>query len=302
MRFGTVAPKDGVPDAVVIGLQGLSEFGEKFYEVAHNMLDRNISFWMMDWHGQGLSDRPLKDKQKRHSTGFENDVADLHYFIREYVKHAAVHPDVGRIPLVMLGHSMGANIGMRYLAEHPDVFSCAAFSAPMLGISALDFAPSWAKLKLTALFKEAADQAYTFGGGPWKAESRANPGGNIFSSDPVRDAVHNAWCLHDKRLQVGSVTFGWLHAAQKSCETLADPAYAARIKTPCLMALAGEEALVNNTIGRATIANIPHAKVLELREAKHEILMESDRHRNVFLREFDRLLRDNNIRHKLEKF
>lgn len=302
MRFGTVSPANGVPDAVVIGLQGLSEFGEKFYEVAHNMLDRNYGFWMMDWSGQGLSDRPLNDPHKRHAENFDNDVADLHYFIREYVRHAAVHPDVGRIPLVMMAHSMGANIGMRYLAEHPDTFSCAAFTAPMLGISALDFAPSWAKLRLTALFKEVANHAYTFGGGPWKAENRANPGQNIFSTDPVRDAVHNAWCTHDPRLQVGSVTFGWLHAAQKSCETLQNPAYSAKIKVPVLVALAGEEALVNNDAARAVIQNIPHAKVLELREAKHEILMESEHNRNAFLRAFDKLLRVNKIQNKLERF
>lgn len=302
LRFGTVAPKEGVPDAVVIVLQGLSEFCEKFYEVAHDMLDRNISVWAMDWQGQGLSDRHLKDRQKRHARDFDEDIADLHYFIREYVKHAAVHPDVGRIPLVMLGHSMGGNIGLRYLEKHPDVFSCAAFSAPMIGIAGLNFAPSWARLPLTALFKEVADQSYVFGGGPWTEKARAHPGKNIFSSDPVRDAVHNAWCLADPRLQVGNVTFGWLHAANISCATLQKPEVMRRIATPVMVALAGQDKLVNNGIARKALSHMPDARIVELRAAKHEILMESDRHRNQFLQEFDNLLRVNNIKHKLQKF
>lgn len=303
LRFGTVSPKDTVPDAVVVILTGLSEFSEKYYETARDLLGRNLSVWIMDWQGQGLSERFIpKNPQKRHSRGFDEDVADLHCFIKEYVKHAAVHPDVGRIPLVMLGHSMGANIGMRYLAHHPDMFACAAFSAPMVGIKKLNMIPPFLRLPLTALFQEVAGQNYVFGGGEWTPQSRANPGNNIFSSDPTRDRIHNAWCEFDPRLQVGNVTFGWLHEANKSCHILQRAETARSLNTPCLFALAGKDDLVNNDIARRVIKMIPHAKVLELRDAKHEILMESDKYRNEFLQEFDNLLRVNNIRHKLEKF
>lgn len=291
LRFGAATPEGGKPDAIVIVLQGLSEFGEKYFETARDLLGRNLSVWIMDWQGQGLSQRQLANPQKRHSFSFEDDIADLHDFIKNHVRPAAARAGVPDAPLVMLGHSMGSNIGLRYLSRHPGVFTCAALSAPMIGISGLDFAPPWARLPLTTLFSAVAPNAYIFGGGEWTAESRANPGQNIFSTDPVRDKVHNAWCLHDPRLQVGNVTFSWLHQANRSCTVLQKPNIMRNIKTPTMIALAGEEKLVNNDVARAALRHMPNAKILELTQAKHEILMERDENRDQFLKEFDDLLR-----------
>lgn len=62
LRFGSVFPENKVPEAVVIGLQGLGEFNEKYFELAHDLVKRGIAFWMMDWQGQGKSERHLKTR------------------------------------------------------------------------------------------------------------------------------------------------------------------------------------------------------------------------------------------------
>ena len=303
IRFGTVAPESGIPDAVVIGLQGMGEFTEKYFEVAHNLLDRNLSFWMIDWQGQGKSHRHLKDPHKRHSGGFDLDVADLHYFIMEYIKHSAVHPDVGRIPLVMLGHSMGANIGLHYLHQHPDTFACAAFTAPLIGIRAFKNLPDWLTAPLTSLLREALDQAYVgFGEKQWRPEMRDAPRNDIHSSDPVRKQVHNSWCLHTPDLQVGNVTYGWVREAYQSCLKLRKKGFMAGVQTPCLFALAGKDRLVDNKAAKQVIETMPHARILEIADAKHEILMENDTLRSLFFTAFDELLRVNNIKEKLKPF
>jgi lysophospholipase len=302
LRFGTVSPKNRVPDAVVICLPGLSEFAEKYYETAHDMLSRNLAFWILDWQGQGKSDRPLANRQKRHSSSFDDDIDDLHFFLMEYVKHASVHPDVGRIPMVMLAHSMGANIGMRYLARNQDMFSCAAFTAPLMGIRATRFLPMSVALDISGVLKELMNLSYIPGGGDWTAAERDNPARNIFSSDPVRNKVHNAWLQADPSLQVGGITFGWLHEALRSCATLQNPDIMKRIGIPCLFALAGNERLVNNAVTRKLTAFIPNARVLELPGSLHEILMERDDIRSVFLQSFEDLLKSNNIKEKLRTF
>lgn len=303
IRFGAVAPESRIPDAVVIVAPGLSEFGEKYFELAHDLLQRNLSLWVMDWQGQGLSDRYLESApQKRHSAGFEEDVADFHYFIMEYVKHSAVHPDVGRIPLVLLGHSMGGHIGLRYLHAHPDTFVCAAFSAPMLGMHDVRMVPAPLRPWITGLLNEVMSTAYIFGGGDWKESARANPGHNIFSSDPVRDNVHNAWSLHNPRLQVGSPTFRWLHEAVKSCTFINQVSVLKEIKTPLMMAAAGRDVLVDNKAMRRAARILPHATLLELPEARHEILMEADPIRQRFLEAFEDLLDHTAVRGQVKPF
>ncbi len=292
LRFGSVYPPGRIATSVVVVLPGLSEYCEKYFELAHNLTAANHAMWIMDWQGQGKSDRHLNNPHKRHSVGFEEDVADLHYFIKEYVKHSAVHPDVGRIPLVMLGHSMGANIGLRFLHEYPDIFECAAFTAPMLGIYALRFFPPPLDHLITGLFSEAVDQAYAFGGGDWKSELRPT-GDNRFSSDPLRREIHNAWCLHDPELQVGGVTFGWLYRAVESCEVLRIKKTLKEIKTPCLMAVPGHEVFVKNRSVRRAAKIMPNAQLLELPGSAHEILMEADGVRDVFLNAFYELLKTN---------
>lgn len=302
LRFGSVFPKNRIPDAVVVCLPGLSEFSEKYFETAHDLLDRNLAFWVIDWQGQGHSDRHLNNRQKRHSSGFDEDISDLHYFIMEYVKHAAVHPDVGRIPLVMLAHSMGGNIGLRYLIEHPDIFTCAAFSAPMTGLAATRILPLSVAVDVSAILKEFFNMSYVFGGRGWSPLERETQSATLFSSDPARAAIHNAWSQADPVLRVGHVTFGWINHALRSCAALQYAMAKNPVKIPCLFGLAGRDQLVDNEATRKMIARMPQAETLELKGALHEILMERDEFRGKFLLAFENMLMNNNVREKLKPF
>jgi len=302
LRFGTAAPQKTVPDAIVIGLPGLSEFTEKYFELAGILLAHNLSFWMMDWQGQGRSDRHLKNPHKRHATSFNQDIADLHFFIMEYIKHSAVHPDVGRIPLVLLGHSMGGNIGLHYLHRHPDMISCAAFTAPMIEIKALKALTLWLRLSLSGSFSALMGKAYIFSGKDWSPDTSTQKKVRPLSSDPVRSTIQNKWCTYDPALQVGNVTFTWLHEALLSCHRLQQKNVAAEITTPCLFGLAGNDDLVSNASARSFVKKMPHAEILELPNAHHEILMEQDDIRDNFLNHFYHFLDINNVREKRKPF
>ena len=303
IRFGSCAPDGNVPDAVVIVLQGLSEYIEKYCELASSLQANNYSFWMIDWQGQGKSDRHLEDRQKRHSVSFEDDVEDLDFFIDQYVKHSAVHPDVGRIPLVLLGHSSGGNIGLRYITKYPDVFEAAAFSAPMFSLKAIKKTPKWMiKLASSSLNNVMRQKFFPNGNAEWTPEMRDAPENDIFSNDPTRKNVHNAWFKADPDLQVGNFTVGWLHQALKSCNIIQNKLPLEDIKIPCLFGKAEHEDLIDNDAIDKVAERIPNAQVLELKGAKHEIIMETDDIRNTFLNAFDKMLKDNNIKEKLKRF
>ena len=288
IRFGCAFPQDSIPDAVVVSLQGVREFSEKHYELAHWCLDNNMALYTMDWAGQGQSSRFLKNRQKRHSTGFDDDVKDLEYFIKEYVKHSCVHPDKGRIPMAMIAHSMGANVGMRYLQENPGAFECAGLTAPMIGLKVFKYIPQHLALGLTALLKTILGSTYVPGGADWgKRKDHAR-----LTYDHVRKEVQSAWCTSDPELQCGDVTFGWLYEAQKTCLAVQSPSIHGLIATPCLFAIPAHEDLVDNDKSLKVIAGIHGAKVIDYPESAHEILMEQDVVRNDFLGHFYNLVKE----------
>jgi lysophospholipase len=296
LRFGTASPQNSVPDGVVVCLPGLSEFGEKYFETARDCLNMNLAFWVIDWMGQGKSDRYIRNSQKRHSKGYQRDIDDLHAFIMDYIKHSSVHPDRGRIPLVMLAHSMGGHIGMHYLLQHPGIFECAAFSAPMLRLKAFDGVPDPLAWSIAAFANLFSDTAYIRGFGDWRPEIRTIEKINYYSEDAVRKEIHNAWCLADSSLQVGGVTYGWLYESHKSAMALWKKNRLETVQIHCLMALAGKEHFVSNVAIRKAAAIMPHVKLIEFPDSQHEILVERDEIRKVFLKEFYDLIKDRIIK------
>lgn len=292
MRFGWVMPPDCSPRAFVVVLPGLGEFCEKYFETARDLLARGLGLCVVDWCAQGLSSRPLPNRQKRHSEGFDRDVEDLFVLVQEVRRCLVSSSGDPHIPLVMLGHSMGGNIGLRFLATHPGFFVAAAFSVPMCRIRALRGLPEGFRVTLTGLFARLRGTSYVFGAGNWSSLHRPPPPLSALSSDPVRARVHNAWCLADPRLQVGGVTFGWLHEAVRSCAALEGPGVLESIAIPCLVAVADRDVLVDPAAARQGAARLSRGQLLDLPGCLHEILMERDEYRRMFFESFDALLKD----------
>ncbi len=288
IRFGSVSPENKTPDAVIVCLQGVREFTEKYYETAQWCLDNNFAFWMMDWAGQGKSTRFLDNPQKRHSLGFDEDIKDLHQFIMDYIKHSSVSPDVGRIPMALLAHSMGANIAMRYLEKHQDIFECAALSAPMIGIKAFRFIPAPIMLALTGALNCVMGKSYVPLGKDWAERTEHAR----LSSNKERNDIDEKWCNFDPELQIGDITFGWVHEAQKSCVAVQKHSIHAYIPTPCLIGIPGHEDLVDNKKTEKVAAHMPSVKIVDYPNAYHEILMESDEIRGNFLSHFRDLIKE----------
>ncbi|MFP4313394.1 MAG: alpha/beta fold hydrolase [Alphaproteobacteria bacterium] len=291
IRFGSVFPKDSYPDAVVLCLPGLSECIEKYFETARDLLDKNLAVYIMDWMGQGGSDRYTDNPHKRHSAGFEEDVKDLAYFYSEYIKHSSVVPDKGRLPLAMLAHSMGGNIGLRFMAENPDVVECASISAPMAGIAMLNQIPKPVVRPLAEVFARIAGDKYAFHQYDWGVNPLHEPGKGIYSNDAARDSLHRQWVDANPDLQIGGVTFGWVRDAVASCQKLHKAAPA--IQKHVILGLAEQDTIVDNDAIRSLHASLPNSKLLEFQNAKHEILMETDDIRREFLNSFYQQIQDN---------
>lgn len=284
IRFGSSFPQDSIPDAVVVVLPGLSEFGEKYYELARNLNDANLAFWVIDWMGQGGSGRYLPNPDIRHAASFDEDVEDLQYLILEYIKHSSVHPDKGRIPMAMLGHSMGGNIGLRYMQKYPDTFECAAFSAPMIGLKDFESVPQKLALGLAGLFNALIGKSYAFGQKNWNKTARPMPGHDTFSSDAERGSLHPRWQVKNPELRLGGVSFGWVFSALTSCLQVQKDMH--NVQKDIMVGYAGNESIVSNKAIKDAFNALPNVTLIEYPHAQHEIMMERDITRSAFLNDF----------------
>lgn len=128
------------PRAVLLVSHGHGEHGGRYAELARHLAERGVTVHAIDHRGHGRSGGP-----RGHVDRFGDYVRDLEDWRRAVT---ADHPP--RLPVFLLGHSLGGLIAIRHLQTHPDAgFAGAVLSAPLLGIAVK--APAW-KVKLSGLF------------------------------------------------------------------------------------------------------------------------------------------------------
>ena len=118
--------RDAVRGTVLL-FPGRTEYVEKYAASAVDLEQRGYCTIAVDWRGQGLADRLVKDPMVGHVDRFEDYQLDVAAMVA-----AANELDLPK-PFYLIGHSMGGAIGLRALMENLPV-KAAAFSAPMWGI------------------------------------------------------------------------------------------------------------------------------------------------------------------------
>jgi lysophospholipase len=281
LRVGYARPAYA-PRGTIIILPGLSEFIEKYYETARNILDQNYAVIILDWAGQGCSPRSIqKLPQRRHITSLDPDVADVERLFNSGL--------IGTFngPFHILAHSMGGLITL--LTATKTGFNLpitsAVITSPLLGIPQFSGPLSLITKPLLFTLNLIAPDSYVPGGHDWHEKHRSPPGAAIFTSDPERDAMATAWFKANPCLQVGSATNGWLSAVLKSVAEFTDPDRTRLLRIPTLILQAGDEKLVDNR-GVAMFKDHPLVKIDTIPGARHEILMERDELRNAALNAF----------------
>ena len=89
---------------------------------------RGFAVAILDWRGQGLSERALPNARKGHVHDFSEYDRDLEAFMKEIVL-----PDCPP-PLFALGHSMGAAVLIRSAQHGRRWFDRIVLSAPMIDL------------------------------------------------------------------------------------------------------------------------------------------------------------------------
>src|ERR1051326_3137645 len=84
IRFARWEPPPGRKGTLCV-FPGRAEFIEKYFEVVNDARDRGFAVAMIDWRGQGLSQRALGDRNKGNVRSFSDYDIDLETFVHEIV-------------------------------------------------------------------------------------------------------------------------------------------------------------------------------------------------------------------------
>ena len=270
-----MAPATRTPArGTVIVCPGRTEFIEKYFETARDMQARGFAIVILDWPGQGLSDRLLDDPKKGHIDRFET-------FMNALRKGLDAMPGDLPRPYVSLAHSMGGAIALAAIAKKLVKVDAAAFSAPMWGLP-INLA---ARYLIWAMRAVGRSGDYAQRPGPDETFET-----NIVTHDRARWQLQRDLIDAAPELEVGPMTWGWLGASLDILAQTRKPALLKAIDCPMLVASAADEQLVDNRAHARIARHIPTCTHITVEGARHEILMETDARRAAFLKAFDGLL------------
>jgi lysophospholipase len=257
---------------------------EKHLETVRELTRRGMDVHSLDWRGQGGSSRLLSNPQKGYVNSYEDYIKDLSLFYRCVLCRDAVNK-----PLIILAHSMGGHIALRFLHRQPAAAARMVLLSPMIDIHTAPL-PGWLVRAMTHVaMKTGLAGRYCLGGGDYSA-SREKFHNNLLTSDPERFYATQATLAAAPHLAIGGVTWGWLSATFRSIDLLSAPGYVNRIRTPILMICAMNDRIVSRKAQEAMSTQLPDCRLSVIPEARHEILKESDAIRAVFWEAFDRFV------------
>lgn len=274
-----LAPADGEARASVIISPGRIEGFEKYFETVRDLQRRGYATLSVDWRGQGLAERLGRAPERGHIDRVDYCVDDLERALQ------AVGPRLPG-PLLLLCHSMGGMIGLHVLLSGRIAIGGAAFSAPMWGFKNLPPGAAALAAGVTAL-----GLGQTLAPGQARLWSPTPYEGNIFTTDPDRFARNEAILTAFPQLRLGGPSFAWVHHFMRAQRAAHRPGAIEALDLPAFIAIAGQDALIDNRAIAAIAARWRGAETVTFPEARHEILQERAQWRDAFWAGFERMAR-----------
>lgn len=267
----------------VLVLTGRAEFMEKYLETIQELNSRGFDVFSFDWRGQGLSGRMLDDAQKGYVGSYDQYLTDLDFVLKDMVAPEA------REPLMILAHSMGAHIALRYLDRTVEGIAKAVLLAPMVDILTAPAPQRFSRWLCRFMVRKG------FGSAIFPGSDHHNPfkrsfARNRFTSDAARFSRTQQHIRQNPHLDAGGVTYNWLAATFDSIDMLQDAEFGKQLQTPILLVMAGNDQVVCNKATERLSIKLPVHRMKCIKKARHEILQENDSLRTEFWRAFDQFM------------
>ena len=249
---------------------GRTEFIEKYYEVIQEFVNRGFCVALMDWRGQGLSDRVAKDIRIGHVDNFSDYDSDFEEVIRK------IYQDSCPKPWIVMGHSMGGCLVASSAAKNTDLFDAIILCAPMLTLQM----PNLIKklIHVLGFMTKIGLKEKALARPEWHEDEgwRENPfTENQVTSDPIRYERTMMLIREHQEHAIGGLTVGWVYGALKRTREMISPGWIKKIEQPLLLLNATKDKLVNPK-ENIKICSQSNTVTIEDIDGEHEILMETD--------------------------
>ena len=268
------------PHGTVAVLGGRGEFIEKYFEVASDLLARGFAVALMDWRGQGGSQRLLRNPRKGHVDDFSDYARDL-----DALAQAILEPHCPR-PFFGLCHSMGAAALLLAAEAGCCPFERLVLTSPMIAVKGLNhrgpkrlLAEGLEAVGLGGMFAPRGGGSDSIWVGPFA--------GNGLTSDPVRYARIAKVVAAAPEVRLGGPTIGWVSAAFRALRRFEEPNFPRVITTPTLIVASGVDRVVEVAAAERFAAWMRAGRIVVIDGAEHEILIERDVFRDQFWAAFD---------------
>ena len=286
LRWGHLPAEGARAECVMVG--GFGEFIEKQFETVRNLAASGIAVWCLDWRGQGGSIRPRRLPTRPRARKFDRDAEDLAAFA------AATLP--GRLPRLLVAHSMGGAIALICLRRHPQLFAAAVLSSPMVGLRTGRVPVSLIRCITRPVRVAGLGVLFIPGAGKWNPDRLPSPERSRVTTDAERCRLRHAWFSADPGLRLDQATYAWVDSALALVARISKPEFLTAIRTPILMGRAGREVVVSPAAQRRAARLLPHCTLVELPESKHDPFLERDAIRDYWLTRLDRFVAEHLIK------
>ena len=254
---------------LVLLFPGRTEYVEKYGRIAADLARRGYGLAVVDWRGQGLSDRPLPEPLMGHVERFGDFQIDV----------AAVMEALAGRARYLLSHSMGGAIALRALAQGLPM-RAAVFSAPMWGIR---FAPfvrpmAWTLSRAARLTRQG--RRFAPGTGLETYVKAASFADNMLTRNEESFLWMRRQIAAHPELALAGPTLHWLGEAMAECRTLRTMPSP---PVPTLTALGGRERVVDPAAVAERMARWPGGRLEVMPGVEHEVMMEVDAARARFV-------------------
>lgn len=231
------------PKGTILYLPGRSCFLERSFEIRQRFCDLGYDVWSLDYRGQGKSGRILPNSQKVHIDTFDRYMDDLDAFMKEVVKPCD--------KVVVVGSSMGGEIGVLYAQAHPQNVKSLFLIAPLLDVYTPPIprflAPSFMSLACCIGIEE----KYVIGHGDYTP------------SDPKK-----SWPLE---LVTGGVTYGWTKAMFQGVDSIFKPENLSKLKMPIQIIMGRKDTVIRPDGIKGFQKLTPQTQIHWFREGSHNL-------------------------------